>query len=115
VLELAKNVCLSITSISSHSFDARKLKIGMNNPNINGTKYTDQFLIFCLWPERFEVKDRGGDWFVKLVSSSYLSSQSKYEKSKRYIFLQGMRLSRSKLLSHLASKLRELFEVNVKG
>jgi len=37
------SVRLSVTSISSHSFEARKLKIGRNNPHINGTKSTDQF------------------------------------------------------------------------
>jgi len=48
-LELVKNVCLSVTSISSYSFEARKLKIGTNNPDINGTKSTDQFFWHFVW------------------------------------------------------------------
>jgi len=35
--------CLSVTPISSHNFEAKKLKVGRNNPHINGTKFTDQF------------------------------------------------------------------------
>jgi len=46
-------------SISSDSFEARKLKIGRNNSHIKGTKSTNQFLIFCLGPEIFEVKSGG--------------------------------------------------------
>jgi len=56
---MVKNVWLYVTSISSHSFEARKLKIGRNNFYIKGTKFMNQFLIFCLGPEIFEVKDGG--------------------------------------------------------
>jgi len=35
-------VCLS-RPISSHSFEARKLKIGKNNSHVNGRKSTYQF------------------------------------------------------------------------
>jgi len=38
-----KNVCQSVTSISSHCFEAIKPKIGRNNPHIHGAKSTDQF------------------------------------------------------------------------
>jgi len=46
-LELVKNVCPSVTSISSGSFEAKKLKIGGNNSHINGIKSSDQF--FDIW------------------------------------------------------------------
>jgi len=42
-LELIKNVYLSVTSISSYSFESRRLKNGRDNLHINATKYTDQF------------------------------------------------------------------------
>jgi len=52
------SVCLSIFNhYLSHSFEARKLKIGKNNTHINVTKPINQFLIFCLEPEIFEVKN----------------------------------------------------------
>jgi len=42
-LELVKmSVCLSVISISSHSFEDRKLKIDRNNYHINGTKSANQ-------------------------------------------------------------------------
>jgi len=39
---------VSITSFSSHTSEARGLKIGMHNPYMDGSKVTIQFLIFCL-------------------------------------------------------------------
>jgi len=34
-------MCPSVTSISSHSFKARGLKFGRNNPHIHGSKSVD--------------------------------------------------------------------------
>jgi len=94
---VSKNISLSVTSISSHSFEARKLKVDRNNPHINGTKLTNQFLIFCLGPKIFEVKDGGwkkhncisSNGLVCFVKPSFLSSQTKYETSKWSIFCKG--------------------------
>jgi len=36
------SACLSVTSILSHSFEARGLKFGRNNPLMNGSKSTEQ-------------------------------------------------------------------------
>jgi len=47
-----RSVCLS-PSNSSHSFEARKQKIGMNNSHIYGTKYTNQF--FYILPSAGDI------------------------------------------------------------
>jgi len=41
-LKLIKNARLSVTSISSNSFEARELKFGRNNPHMNDLKSTRQ-------------------------------------------------------------------------
>jgi len=48
-----KNVRLSVTSISSRSFEAKKQKIGSNNSHINGTKYINQFFWYIVWGLRY--------------------------------------------------------------
>jgi len=44
---------MSVTSISSHSFKARKLKIGKDNPHINETKSNSRFLKYFIWGMRY--------------------------------------------------------------
>jgi len=40
--------CLYVISFSSHTSEARGLKIGMHNPCMDGSKVTSRFLIFSL-------------------------------------------------------------------
>jgi len=39
--------CLSVTSFSSQTSEARDLKMGMHIPQMGGSKVTSQILIFC--------------------------------------------------------------------
>jgi len=54
------SVCHSMSPLSPPTvLNTKKPKIGRNNPHINSTKSTDQFLMFCMGAEMCEVKDGG--------------------------------------------------------
>jgi len=42
VLPVHPSVCLYVTYISSHSFEARELRFGTHNPNPNATKHLER-------------------------------------------------------------------------
>jgi len=44
------------TSFSSHTIEARGLKIDMHNPYIDGSKVTNQFFVICLEAVIFKFK-----------------------------------------------------------
>jgi len=46
----------SVTSFSANSSGARGLEFGRNNHHIDGSKFTNQILIFCLEAEIFKFK-----------------------------------------------------------
>jgi len=49
-------LCPSIISFSSHTSEARGLKIGVHNSYIDGSKVTDQILIFYLEAQILKFK-----------------------------------------------------------
>jgi len=50
---LISSVCLFVTSFSSNTSEARGPKIGMHNPYMDGSKFTDQ--IFDILPRSWDI------------------------------------------------------------